>query len=118
MRRQGRPRVPVVDSSFGEARVESEARESTTVSRSQNAIYVMPHDWASMAQFIEPLVERLDESSRALQLLIVTPGSDSAAAAAATAVRVVGERRTQIVAATGPARAARLSRLRPPQILA
>src|SRR3954466_13924098 len=111
MRRQGRSRLPVVDSSFGEARVESEARESTTGSRSQNAIYVMPHDWASMTQFLEPLIERLDDTKREVQLLVVPPDADAAAAAAASAVRLAAGRDIQIVAATAPARAARLIRI-------
>lgn len=100
--------------------MEPEVRDSgaTGVSRSQNAVYVMPHAWASMAQFLEPLVERVDDSTRSLQVLVVTPDSDAAAAAAAAVVRLTGERDIQVVAATSAARAARLMRLRPPQILA
>ncbi|HEX4684037.1 MAG TPA: DbpA RNA binding domain-containing protein [Gemmatimonadaceae bacterium] len=100
--------------------MESEARESGTagVARSQNAVYVMPHDWASMSQFLEPLVERVDDSAGTLQLLVVTADPDSAAAAAAATVRLASNRDIRIVAATSPARAARLIRLRTPQILA
>lgn len=97
--------------------MESEARESAAVSRSQNAVYVMPHDWASMAQFLEPLVERLDADKRELQLLVITPDVESAAAAGAAAVRLGTARGIDIVAATAPTRAARLIRLRSPHIV-
>src|SRR5690242_2361387 len=36
-----------------------EAREAG-VTRGQNAVYVMPHDWASIAQFLAPLLERVE----------------------------------------------------------
>ena len=93
------------------------AMESAAVSRSQNVVYVMPHDWASMARFLEPMVERLDETRAELQLLILAPDSDSAAAISGAAVRTFGGRDVQIVAATSSARAARLIRLRPAQIV-
>ena len=98
--------------------MESEAREPGTVSRSQNVVYVMPHDWVSIAQFLAPLVEKLDGSSRDLQLLIVTPDAEVAAAVAASAVKLVSGKDLQVLAATSATRASRLMKLRPPQIVA
>lgn len=98
--------------------MEQAAREPGAVSRSQNAVYVMPHDWTSIAQFLEPLVERIDDGNRDLQLLVITPDADSAAAISAAAVRLVGDRNLQLLAATSTARAARLMKLRPAQIVA
>ncbi len=98
--------------------VEQGAREPGTVSRSQNAVYVMPHDWTSIAQFLGPLVERLDVENRDLQLLVVTPDADVAAAVAAAAVKLVGERDLQLLAATSAGRAARLIKQTPPGIIA
>lgn len=91
--------------------------ESAAVSRSQNVVYVMPHDWASMARFLEPMVEKLDETRAELQLLIIAPDADSAAAISGAAVRTLGGRDLQIVAATSSTRAARLIKLRPAQIV-
>jgi ATP-dependent RNA helicase DeaD len=89
----------------------------SSVSRSQNVVYVMPHDWASMARFLEPLAERLDDERTELQLLVIAPDVDSAAAISAAAVRVVGGRPIQIVAATASARAARMLKLRPAHVV-
>jgi ATP-dependent RNA helicase DeaD len=78
----------------------------------------MPHDWASISQFLSPLIDRIDDARSDVQLIVVTPDSESAAAAAAAAVRLAGDRDIQILAATSAARASRLAKLRPPQILA
>jgi ATP-dependent RNA helicase DeaD len=98
--------------------VEQDARDTTAVSRSQNAVYVMPHDWASIAQFLGPLVDKVDAAAPDIQLLVITPDSDLAAAAAAAAVKLSEGRDVQIVAATSVGRAARLLRIRPPHIVA
>jgi ATP-dependent RNA helicase DeaD len=98
--------------------MESEAREHATVTRSQNAVYVMPHDWTSISQFLAPLIERLDERRREVQLLVITPDVEVAAAISASAARLTEGRDLQIVAATSAQRAARLLRLRPAQIVA
>jgi ATP-dependent RNA helicase DeaD len=93
-----------------------EAREAG-VTRGQNAVYVMPHDWASIAQFLAPLLERV-EDGRELQLLIITPDADVAAAVTAAAVKLTGGRDIGIVAATSAKRAARLIKLKPAQVVA
>lgn len=97
--------------------MEHAGRDPGSVSRGQNVVYVMPHDWASISQFLSPLVERIDETQSDVQLVVITPDSDAAAAVAAAAVRLTGERKAQILAATSTARAARLAGLRTPHIL-
>src|SRR5437879_4526424 len=77
----------------------------------------MPHDWTSIAQFLGPLVERLDDANRDLQLLIITPDADVAAAVSAAAVKLVAGRDIQLLAATSATRAARLIKLRPAQVI-
>jgi hypothetical protein len=96
--------------------VEQEAREAGSVTRSQNALYVMPHDWASIAQFLEPLIGKIDAASREVQLLVIAPDVDSAAAVAAATAKLVGAD-IQIVAATSAQRAARLIKIRPAHIV-
>ncbi len=98
--------------------VEQEGREIAGVSRGQNAVYVMPHDWASMSQFLSPLVERIDEQTHAVQLLVLTPDSEVATAVTAAAVRLTEGRDVGILAATSTRRSARLVRLRPPHVIA
>jgi ATP-dependent RNA helicase DeaD len=78
----------------------------------------MPHDWVSIAQFLAPLVEKIDGSNRDLQLIIVTPDAEVAAAVSASAVKLVGDKDLQILAATSATRASRLMKIRPPQIVA
>lgn len=87
------------------------------MTRSQNAVFVMPHDWAAMAQFLGPLVERVDPALHEPQLLVIASDAEVAAAIAASAVRLIEGRDIGVAAATSVARAARLLRLRPAQIL-
>ena len=102
---------------------ESEASAPVTsgaagTSRNQNVVYVMPHDWTSVAQFLAPVVQRIDESTAALQILVITSNDELSAVVSAAAVRLVDERDVSIVAATAPRRTARLLKLRPPQLIA
>ena len=91
---------------------------SVEVTRGQNVVYQMPHDWASISQFLEPLLARVDATQSGLQLLVVTPDAEVAAAASAAAVRLLPSPDTQIIAATSAPRAARLLELQPAQVLA
>ena len=58
---------------------------SPTITRGQNAVIVMPHDWASIAQFLAPLLERIDPDVPELQLLVITSDAEVAAAVTAAA---------------------------------
>jgi ATP-dependent RNA helicase DeaD len=78
----------------------------------------MPHDWTSIAQFLNPLIERIDENARELQLVVITPDADVAAAVTAAAVKVASGRDLGIVAATSARRAGRLIRIKPAQMIA
>src|SRR5262245_58415953 len=77
-------------------------------SRNQNVVYVMPHDWTSVAQFLAPVVQRVDESTTALQVLVITSNDELAAVVSAAAARLVEGRDVSVVAATSPRRTARL----------
>lgn len=93
-------------------------RVPATVGRSQNAVFVMPHDWTSIAQFLSPLVERIDEKSHELQLIVIASDAEVAAAVTAAAVKLIDGRDIGLVAATSAKRAARLIRLKPAQVIA
>jgi len=100
--------------------VEHDGREVPAaggVARSHNVVYVMPHDWASVGQFLTPLVARVEDGVPDLQALVVTSSVELAAEAAAAAVRVVEDRFVTVTAATAARRAARLLRIRPVQVL-
>lgn len=100
--------------------VEQDGRDvpGTGVSRSQNAAYVMTHDWASIAQFLGPMLQRIDESTHDVQLIVIASDAELAAATAAATVKLTEGRSVDVIAATSAKRAARLLRIRPPQVVA
>jgi ATP-dependent RNA helicase DeaD len=98
--------------------VEQAAREVAGVTQGQNAVYVMPHDWASIAQFLGPLLERVDDAMREVQLLVITSDAEVAAAVTAAAVKLTSGRDIGIVAVTSAKRAARLIKIKPAQVIA
>ena len=93
-------------------------RELSPVSRGQNVLFILPHDWASIAEFLAPLVERVDVGSPDVQVVIATADAESAAEVIAASVRLIGDRPIRVLAATSAERAARLARLRPPHVVA
>lgn len=97
--------------------MEQDEKDPGGVSRSQNVVYVVPHDWASISFFLAPLIERVDETSSQLQVLVLTADAESAAAVAGAAVRLATTKKIGIVAATALARATRLIRLLPSQVI-
>jgi ATP-dependent RNA helicase DeaD len=100
-----------------EAEVDQEAKEPT-VTRGQNVVYQMPHDWASIAHILAPVLDRIDDTSRDVQLLIVCADAEAAAAASASVVRIAGSRPIHAIAATSARRAARLLRAGGAQVVA
>lgn len=97
--------------------MEQDAKDLGGVTRSQNVVYLVPHDWASISFFLAPLIERVDETAPQLQLLVITADAESAAAVAGAAVRLATTKKIGIVAATALARATRLIRLLPSQVI-
>src|SRR5262245_31581205 len=87
-------------------------------SRNQNVVYVMPHDWTSVAQFLAPVVQRIDDTATELQILVITSNHELAAVVSAAAARLVEGRDVSVVAATSARRTARLLKLRPSQLIA
>lgn len=98
--------------------MEQDGQAAGSVSRSQNVVYVLPHDWTSMSQFLEPMLDRVDDASQSVQMLVLTADAEAAAAVMAASVRLTEGRSVGLLAATSPARAARLIRIRPAQVLA
>jgi ATP-dependent RNA helicase DeaD len=71
-----------------------------------------------MAQFLAPALARVDDSSTAVQALVVTSDAELAAAATAAAGKVVENQKVNIIAATSSRRAMRMLRMRPAQMVA
>jgi ATP-dependent RNA helicase DeaD len=88
------------------------------ITRGQNAVIVLPHDWASIAEFLAPLIERIDPDVADLQLLVATADADAAANVIAASARLIGDRPIRVLAATSAPRATRLARIRPPHVVA
>jgi ATP-dependent RNA helicase DeaD len=97
--------------------VEETGRDLGGVTRSQNVVYVVSHDWASISYFLAPLIERVDENAREVQLLVLTADAEAAAAISGAAVRMAANRPVGILAATSTTRAGRLLKLLPPQVV-
>lgn len=68
--------------------MENEAKERPAVTRSQNAMYVLPHDGGAADEFLATPVQRLDRSAAGTQLLVVTSDPEAAAALASSVVRL------------------------------
>jgi len=98
--------------------VEQDGRETAAVSRGQNVVYAMPHDWASIAQFLGPMLERVDVSTKDVQLLLISSDVELAAALAASTVKLAQGRDIDVIAATSARRAMRLMRVLPAQVIA
>ena len=97
--------------------MEGEAKESTGVTRGQNAVHVLPLDWAALARVLGPIVDRIDHTRSEPQLIVVTSDAESAAAAADALVGAVGVRELGVLAVSNSPRAARLLKSAPPQIV-
>ncbi|HVE77844.1 MAG TPA: DbpA RNA binding domain-containing protein [Gemmatimonadaceae bacterium] len=84
-----------------------DSRDASSVARNQHVVYVLPHDRASVAEFLGPALDRLDVEGEGLQLLVITADADTAVMVAWEAGRLAGDRPLRIVAATGGGRTER-----------
>lgn len=81
-------------------------------------LFILPHDWASIAEFLGPLVERVDAGTPDVQVAIATADPESAAEVIAASVRLIGDRPIRVLAATSAERAARLAKVGTPHVVA
>ena len=99
--------------------VEQDQREPAGgVTRGQNVVHVLAHDWAVIEQFLSAPLGRVDPTSDALQLLVVTADAEGAAAVAAAAVDIAGERDVRALGVTSARRADRVLRSVHPHVVA
>jgi len=97
--------------------VEQDGTETAGITRGLNAAFVLPPDPTRAASFLTPALDRLDPTAPGLQLLVVTADAESAMAIAAAADALGGPRGCTVLAATSAARASRILRQAPPQVV-
>jgi ATP-dependent RNA helicase DeaD len=93
--------------------MEQEERGRAGVARSQNVLYVLPEDAASVSQILDPVLERVEADAAATRLLVLTPDADMAIAVAKAATRVPHGTPMRVLPVTGVRRATRLLKTRP-----
>lgn len=97
--------------------MEQDAKENAATSRSQHSVLTLPHDRGAVGQFLAGALERMDAASHDVQLLVLTPDTETAAMVAAVATDLAASRGVRVVPATSAKRASRLLREWQPQIV-
>ena len=98
---------------------EPQSGAAAGVSRSQNTVYTLPHDWALIRRFLSPALERAQRTGSAgapggPAVLVVTSDVEGAVAVADAARRILGADGPAFIPATATGRATRLIRGRSP----
>lgn len=92
---------------------EAEERSTTTAGRGQNLVYTLPHTTESIAEFLAPVLSRVDPAAGGTQVVVVTRAAETALAVSETILRLGGPAGIEVVPVTSAARAARIFRSRP-----
>jgi ATP-dependent RNA helicase DeaD len=92
-----------------------ETREASGVTRSQNVVLALPHDWHAIGQFLTPALDRVDAAAGGTQLLVLTSDGEATVAIAEAAARTAGAPRA--VPVTSARRAERLIRAQPAPVV-
>src|SRR5215212_1615794 len=96
--------------------LESEESEERTTSRSvgsQNLVYTLPYTTESIAEFLTPVLSRVDAGGGGTQVVVVTRDAETAITISETVLRLAGPAGIEVVPVTSATRAARLFRSRP-----
>ncbi|MFN2637074.1 MAG: DbpA RNA binding domain-containing protein [Gemmatimonadaceae bacterium] len=92
---------------------EFEDRTSGQVNRSQNLVYLLPYTTESIAEFLGPVLARIDPSSGGTQVVVVTRDSETALTISETILRIAGAGSIEVVPITSASRAGRIFKSRP-----
>lgn len=98
--------------------MEQDAKESTGITRSQHSVLILPHDRSAVAAFLGAALEKVDVDAAEAQLLILTPDAESTAVVSGVASELAAARGVDVVPATSVKRAIRLLGERRPQVVA
>src|SRR5436305_15264507 len=92
---------------------EVEERASAHAARAQNLVYTLPHTTESIAEFLTPILSRVDPSVGATQVVVVTRDAETALAISETILRLSGPAALEVVPITSAGRAGSIFRSRP-----
>src|SRR5665213_148946 len=90
-----------------------EQAERGTASRSQNVVHFLPRTTDALMRVITPGLERIDVSQPSLQLIVVTPDSETAVAVGDVISKFTGLQGIEMLPVTSANRAARMLADRP-----
>ncbi len=90
-----------------------EERSTTQVGRAQNLVYTLPHTTESIAEFLPPVLSRVDPALGGTQVVVVTRAAETALAISETILRIGGAAAIEVVPVTSAQRAGRIFRSRP-----
>lgn len=92
---------------------EAGERPETQAGRGQNLVYTLPHTTESIAEFLAPVLSRVDPATPGTQVLVVTRSAETAIAVSETVLGLAGAAGIEVVPVTGAARAGRIFKSRP-----
>src|SRR3954469_8405966 len=88
-------------------------RAPAHVARAQSLVYTLPHTTESIAEFLTPVLSRVDPAAGGTQVVVVTRDAETALAISETILRLSGPAGIEIVPVTNASRAGRIFRSRP-----
>jgi len=88
-------------------------RASAHGARVQNLVYTLPHTTESIAEFLTPVLSRVDPAAGGTQVLVVTRDAETALTISETVLRLSGPGGIEVVPITSASRAGRIFKTRP-----
>ena len=88
-------------------------RATGQVSRAQGLVYTLPHTTESIAEFLTPVLTRVDPAAGGAQVVVVTRDAETALVISETILRLAGPGGIEVVPVTSAARAGRIFKSRP-----
>src|SRR6202165_432538 len=83
-------------------------RPSGQTGRHQNLVYTLPHTTESIAEFLTPVLTRVDPAAGGTQVVVATRDAETALTISETVLRLTGPAGIEVVPLTSASRAARI----------
>lgn len=88
-------------------------RAATVATRAQNLVYTLPHTTESIAEFLTPILSRVDPAAGGTQVVVVTRDAETALTISEAVLRLSGPAGIEVVPITSAGRAGRIFKSRP-----